>query len=235
MADRPADLVLTADRIHTMSAAVGATSVAIRDGVVVAVGGEGEMAGFIGPGTLSLRYPGATIVPGLSDGHAHPVSGAGFAVGMDLRGVTSLPELRQELTTVLASLKPGDWLRGWGLDPNVWGLERVTSAPLDEVVGTVPMFLRFFDAHSALANPAALRAAGISGPRTFPTGSRVDADSHGIPTGLLLEAEAMEPVFDVLPRESTEEHAHRAKQLLADMAASGLTSSLVMDYLDAPF
>ena len=73
---------------------VGTTAVAIRDGVIVAVGGEGDMAGFIGPGTRSLRYPGATIVPGLSDAHAHPLSGAGFAVGMDLRDVTSLPELR---------------------------------------------------------------------------------------------------------------------------------------------
>ncbi len=126
MTDTPADLVLTADRIHTMSAAVGATSVAIRGGVVVAVGGEGEVAGFIGPDTRSLRYPGATIVPGLSDAHAHPISGAGFAVGMDLRGVTSLPGLRRELATALASLKPGDWLRGWGLDPNVWGPERVS-------------------------------------------------------------------------------------------------------------
>jgi predicted amidohydrolase YtcJ len=235
MTDSPADLVLTADRIHTMSAVVGATSGAIRDGVVVAVGGEGELAGFIGPGTRSLRFPGATIVPGLSDGHAHPLAGAGFAVGMDLRAVTSLPELRQELTTALAGLKPGDWLRGWGLDPNVWGLERVTSAPLDEVVGTVPVLLRFFDAHSALANPAALQAAGISGLRTFPTGSRVDVDSEGVPTGLLLEAEAMQLVFEVLPREPIEDHANRVKQLLADMAASGLTSSQAMDFLEEPF
>ena len=80
----------------------------------------------------------------------------------------------------------------------------MASAPLDEVVGTVPMFLRFFDAHSALANPAALRLAGISGQRTFPTGSRVDVDSDGIPTGLLLEAEAMQLVFDVLPDEPIE-------------------------------
>ena len=97
MTDRFADLIVTAERIHTMSAVVGTTAVAIRDGVVISVGGEGEMAGFIGPGTRSLRYPGATIVPGLSDAHAHPLSGAGFAVGMDLRDVTSLPELRQEL------------------------------------------------------------------------------------------------------------------------------------------
>jgi predicted amidohydrolase YtcJ len=154
---------------------------------------------------------------------------------MDLRGVTSLPELRQELTSALAALKPGDWLRGWGLDPNAWGSERVTSAPLDTVVGTVPMFLRFFDAHSALANAAALQAAGISGPRTFPTGSRVDVDGDGIPTGLLLEAEAMQPVFDVLPSEPIEGHAARVQQLLDDMAASGLTSSQVMDFLDEPF
>jgi predicted amidohydrolase YtcJ len=236
MTDRPADLILRAERVHTMSGGiVGATAVAIREGMIVAVGGESDLAGFSGPGTRSLRYPGATIVPGLSDGHAHPLAGAGFAVGMDLRAVTSLPELRQELTAALAGLGPGDWLRGWGLDPNVWGHERVTSAPLDEVVGAVPMFLRFFDAHSALANPAALRAAGISGPRSFPTGSRVDADSDGVPTGLLLEAEAMQPVFEVLPQEPMAAHATRAKRLLADMAASGLTSSQVMDFLDEPF
>jgi predicted amidohydrolase YtcJ len=236
MTDRPADLILRAERVHTMSGGiVGATAVAIREGMIVAVGGESDLAGFSGPGTRSLRYPGATIVPGLSDGHAHPLAGAGFAVGMDLRAVTSLPELRQELTAALAGLGPGEWLRGWGLDPNVWGHERVTSAPLDEVVGAVPMFLRFFDAHSALANPAALRAAGISGPRSFPTGSRVDADSDGVPTGLLLEAEAMQPVFEVLPQEPMAAHATRAKRLLADMAASGLTSSQVMDFLDEPF
>ena len=137
-----------------MSADAVATAVAVRDGVIVAVGGEGDMAGFTGPGTRSLRYPGATIVPGLSDAHAHPLSGAGFTVGMDLRAVTSLPELRQELTRALTGLTPGGWLRGCGLDPNAWGLERVTSGPLDEVVGTVPTFIRFFDAHSALANKA---------------------------------------------------------------------------------
>lgn len=235
MTERPADLIVTADRVHTMSAVMGVTTVAVRDGVIVAVGEEADMPGFIGPSTRILRYPGATIVPGLSDGHAHPLSGAGFAVGMDLRGVTSLPELRQELATALMSLKPGEWLQGWGLDPNVWGLERVTSAPLDEVVGNVPMFLRYFDAHSALANPSALRAAGIVGPRTYPTGSRVDVDSDGIPTGLLLEAEAMQLVLDVLPREPIEDHANRVRQLLADMAASGLTSSQVMDFLDEPF
>lgn len=235
MTDRPADLVLIADRIHTMAGDDGATAVAVRGGRIVAVGGEGDMAGFTASGTRLLRYPGATIVPGLSDAHAHPVSGAGFAVGMDLRAVTSLPELRRELAAALAKLAPGDWLRGWGLDPSVWGPERVTSAPLDETVGSVPIFLRFFDAHSALANAAALRVAGISGERTFPTGSRVDVDSDGMPTGLLLEAEAMQLVFDVLPREPIEDHADRVRHLLADMAASGLTSSQVMDFLDEPF
>ncbi|MEO5534578.1 MAG: amidohydrolase [Pseudolysinimonas sp.] len=235
MTDRYADLILVADQVHTMSAQVGATAVAVRDGVIVAVGAESDLAGFIGPGTRSLRYPGATIVPGLSDAHAHPLSGAGFTVGMDLRGVTSLTELRQQLTEALAELQAGDWLRGWGLNPNVWGLERVTSALLDEVTGTVPALLRFFDAHSALANQPALRAAGIAGPRTFPTGSRVDVDADGTPTGLLLEADAMQLVFDVMPPEPIEDLAHRVTRLLDDMAASGLTSSQVMDFIDEPF
>lgn len=218
-----------------MSGGVEATAVAIRDGVIVAVGAESGMAEFIGPTTRSLAFPGATIVPGLSDAHAHPLSGAGFAVGLDLREVTSLPELQRVLMAALADLEPGAWLRGWGLDPSVWGTERVTSAPLDEACGSVPALLRFFDAHSALASKAALSAAGISGPRMFPTGSRVDVDSSGSPTGLLLEADAMQLVIELLPAEPIEERALRVKALLAAMAASGLTSVQVMDFEEEPF
>jgi len=235
MSDRPADLILVADQVHTMSGGGAATAVAVRDGVIVGVGGEAEMAELIGPGTRTLAYPGATIVPGLSDGHAHPLSGAGFAVGVDLRGVTSLPELRRELSTALADLKPGDWLQGWGLNPSAWGTERVTSAPVDETCGAVPTWIRLFDAHSALANTAALSAAGISGPREFSTGSRVDVDSSGNPTGLLLEFDAMELVLRLLPAEPIVERARRIKALLTEMAASGLTSVQVMDFNDEPF
>lgn len=235
MTNRPADLILVADQVHTMSPGAPATAVAIRDGVILAVGAQIDMEEFAGPDTRSLWFPGATIVPGLSDGHAHPLSGAGFAVGLDLRGVSSLPELQRELSTALAHLKSGGWLQGWGLDPNAWGTERVTSAPLDEICGTVPALLRFFDAHSALASKAALSAAGISEPRTFPTGSRVDADGSGNPTGLLLEADAMQLVIDLLPPEPLEDRARRVKLLLAEMAASGLTSMQVMDFLEEPF
>jgi len=235
MTDRPADLILTAGQVHRMAAGAPATAVAIRDGVIVGVGADSDMAEFSGPNTRTLAYPGATIVPGLSDAHAHPLSGVGFTVGADLRTVTSLAELQRVLAASLVTLKPGAWLRGWGLDPNVWGTERVTSAPLDDMVGTVPMLLRFFDAHSALANHAALSAAGISGPLTFPTGSRVEVDSDGRPTGLLLEAEAMQLVIDRLPAEPIEERAQRVKVLLDAMAASGLTSVQVMDFLEEPF
>ena len=235
MTDRHADLILTADQVHRMSPGAPATSVAIREGVIVEVGTEADMAEFTGPATRSHAFPGATIVPGLSDAHAHPLSGVGFTVGADLRTVTSLPELQRALAATLTTLEPGAWLRGWGLDPNVWGAEQVSSAPLDGTVGSVPMLLRFFDAHSALANDAALSAAGISGPRTFPTGSRVEVDSDGRPTGLLLEAEAMQLVIDMLPPEPIEERAHRVKGLLTAMAASGLTSVQVMDFLEEPF
>ena len=235
MTNRPADLILVADQVHTMSPGAPATAVAIRDGVILAVGAETDVQRFAGPLTRSLAFPGATIVPGLSDAHAHPLSGAGFTVGADLRGVRSLPELQRVLATALTNLKPGAWLQGWGLDPNAWGTERVTSAALDETCGTVPVLLRFFDAHSALASRAALDAAGISGPRTFPTGSRVDVDESGTPTGLLLEADAMELVLRLLPTEPIEDRAQRVKALLAAMAASGLTSMQVMDFLDEPF
>jgi hypothetical protein len=217
-----------------MSAEAG-TAIAIRDGVIAAVGTAAAMTPLTGPDTRVLSYPGATITPGLSDAHSHPVLGAELAVGVDLTAVRSLPELRESLVATRKGLRPGEWLRGWGLDPNAWGRDRVTSAILNEVCGSVPAVLRMFDAHSALVSQAALDLAGIVGPREFTTGSRVDVDDKGNPTGLLLESDAMDLVLQLLPEEPIEERAGHLQSALSAMAASGLTSVQAMDFQGEPF
>ena len=173
------------------------------------------------------RSGSATLTPGLIDGHIHPVLGLDISAGVDLSGVENLDQLVEALRT--APVVDG-WVRGWGLDPNAFGGRPVTSDVVVTAVGPdLPALLYLFDGHSALATPAALRIAGIDGPRTF-SGNAEIVCQDGIPTGHLLELEAVSVVSAVVPPESAQQRRQRLTELLGSMAAAGLTSANAMDF-----
>ncbi|MEH0628191.1 amidohydrolase [Streptomyces stelliscabiei] len=89
-----------------------------------------------------------------------------------------------------------------------------------------------YDGHSALVSEAALKAAGITGPRAFTQRSHIAVDADGRLTGHLVEHAAMELVQLVMPRPSYAERRARLAELLGAMAATGLTGAHVMDLGD---
>jgi predicted amidohydrolase YtcJ len=224
-----ADLVLRARTIHTMtSSSQPATAVAVGDGVIVAVGDDADVRDFVGAATRVVDLGAATLTPGLIDGHIHPVHGLGMTAGVDLTAVTSVPELAAALRA--APVNEG-WVRGWGLDPNAFGDQPITNAPLVEALGPdIPAYVIIFDAHSALASPAALRRAGVTGPRAFAGHASIPCDESGTPTGHLIEFEAMQPVEDALPVESVQSRRRRLRGILQTMADAGITSGNAMDF-----
>ncbi|GLX22062.1 amidohydrolase [Streptomyces lavendulae] len=201
-----------------------------EDGRILALGDDREVRALAGPATTVIGLDGAVVTPGLVDGHLHPVSGAELTHGLDLSGCAGLDDVRRELAARVRSLAPGEWLFGWGLDPNVFGDGPVATAPFDAVLDGVPAFLLLFDAHSALASRRALELAGVDGPRTFAQASaEVVCDADGRPTGLLQEDAACELVERVAPRPTPEQSRERLAAALRSMAASGLTGGHAMD------
>ena len=68
----PADLVLKNGKIITVDAAFTiAQAIAIAGERIVAVGPDAAMAAHIGPATRVIDLNGKTVIPGLTDGHAH--------------------------------------------------------------------------------------------------------------------------------------------------------------------
>lgn len=225
-----ADIVLTAAGVRTLDPGrPHATAVAVKDGAISAVGDEHDMRPWRGPGTVSIDLPGATVVPGLTDSHSHPVWGLEMATGTGLSAVRGLDQLRTALRTAV----PTDgWITAYGLDHNVFGGKPVDRDLIEDAIGGAPAFIRLYDGHSALVSGAALRAAGIEGPRSFEQRATVVCDSTGRPTGHLIEHAAMDLVRVLAPKPSVAERRSRLVELLSAMAATGLTGGHVMDLGD---
>jgi predicted amidohydrolase YtcJ len=226
-----ADLIVLADRVHTMAPdAPGVTAVAMAGGVITATGDRADARGWRGPDTQVIDLGPATVTPGLVDGHFHPVAGIGLTRGTDLSTARTIADLTEALR---AAADRDGWVRGWGLDPNVFDGAPITNRPLDDALGPdVPVFLLLFDGHSALVSERALEIAGITGPRAFASGASVVCDAAGRPTGHLLELEAVDLVRPLLPADEPAARRRRLIDLLRRMAAAGLTAANAMDFED---
>lgn len=223
--------VLTGARVRTLDPGrPEARAVAVRDGRIVAVGDEADVRDWRGPGTEVVDLHGATLTPGLTDAHSHPVWGIEMATGTDLSAVRDLDQLSAALRA--ADRGPGGWVTGFGLDHNAFGGRPVDRTLIEEALAGAPAFLRLYDGHSALASGAALAAAGITGPRTFAQRSEIVCDPGGRPTGHLVEHAAMDLVGAHVPKPSPAERRTRLLGLLDAMAATGLTGAHVMDLGD---
>ncbi|MFB9720717.1 amidohydrolase [Planobispora longispora] len=205
------------------------TALAVSGGRIAALGDDRRIRSLAGPSTTVIDLKGAVVIPGLVDGHLHPVSGAELTQGLDLSGCADLDAVREALAREVRTLAPGAWLHAWGLDPNVFGDRPVETAALAPVLDGVPALLQLFDAHSMLASARALELAGVDGPRAFAQAAEVVCDDAGRPTGLLLEDAACELVERAAPRPTRAERRARLAAALRTMAAAGLTGGHVMD------
>ena len=95
-----ADLVLTTDTVHTLTGgSPPVEAVAIADGLVVATGTRRDVADWRGARTEVVDLGPATLTPGLTDGHLHPVMGLQLTADVDLSGARSLEEAQDLLAT----------------------------------------------------------------------------------------------------------------------------------------
>ncbi|MFJ9853077.1 amidohydrolase [Streptomyces sp. NPDC101150] len=229
-----ADTILTGARVRTLDPAhPTAAAVAIKDGRIAAVGEEWDVRDWRGAATEVIDLAGATLTPGLVDGHSHPVYGVEMATGVDLSDCRDLDGLRATLAAAARALPPGGWLTAWGLDHNVFAGAPVHRDLIEDALGGAPAFIRLYDGHSALVSGRALEAAGITGPREFVQRASVVCDAGGRPTGHLIEHAAMDLLTPVIPRPSAADRRARLLDLLGEMAANGLTGAHVMDMENA--
>ena len=161
--------IVTVDN-HSFDSDVGTIgqAMAIRDGRVLAVGGDAEIAGLAGPDTKVINLAGRTVVPGFVDVHNHPMDWApvvpeilekalpkGILVSRFLRGAPAdqlerFPAVLAEAVQAAAAT-PGAWIQivlvwDFDVDPEDPNLDftgkQVTKAQLDQAAPNIPVIVR---------------------------------------------------------------------------------------------
>ncbi|CAG1001613.1 MAG: amidohydrolase [Anaerolinea sp.] len=175
-----------------------ATSIALRDGRIAAVGGA-ELRSLATPRTLIHDLGGAMIVPGLTDAHIHWKWTAQGLREIDLFAVASKGEAVARVGQRAAAAAPGEWLTGQGWAQDLWDDRAFpTAADLDRVSPQNPVFLKSRSGHAGWANSLALSISGITSITPNPGGGVIQRDQYGHLTGILLET-AMELVERRIP------------------------------------
>lgn len=209
--------------------AAGSAQTPTADHAVLVSGG---LIREIGPAdTLRRSHPrariidasGSTILPGLTDAHAH-LYGLGLALEtVNLVDTTSLEEVVERVRERVPSTSPGEWILGRGWDQNDWPIKEFpTAMTLSAAIPDRPVFLRRIDGHAALVNAAAMRAAGITGSTADPAGGRIMRNERGEPTGVFVDS-AMDLVERVIPAPSFDIVKRRVETAAERIAARGLT------------
>lgn len=194
------DLVLYDARIYTLDDGLPrAEAVIAQGGRITFVGSSAEALRRAPPDALRIALGGRTVVPGLTDSHAH-LAGIGYReLEFNLQGTASLAELQDRLRDRAAQVPAGGWVvgRGW-LESRWTPAVYPTRHDLDLVTTDRAVVLTRADGHALVANSLALERAGVDRNTKDPPGGSILRDAHGEPTGMLVD-EAMELVRKLIP------------------------------------
>ena len=233
----PADLVLRGGRIITLDERLpSAQALAARNGAIVALGSDADIARFVGPQTQVIDLAGQTAIPGFIEGHGH-FNGIGEGkLNLDLMNTKSWDEIVHMVAMAVERAKPGEWIIGRG-----WHQEKWTSTPqpnvegfplrqsLDKVSPNNPVILTHASGHASFANAKALELSGVTKATANPNGGEILKDKDGNPTGLLRETASgliRRGAGESRPTpEETEARAVRALELAdREVISKGITS-----------
>lgn len=220
-----AEMIFINGDIYTQAKPDRAQAIAVRDGRITAIGSNDEIRKLKGNATQVVDLGGHFVMPGFNDAHVH-LSGAGMRqLALDLTGSMSLAEMQHRIGLRVIQAAPSEWIQGSGWDHTLWPNKVLpTRQDIDVMTNGHPAIFVRIDGHIAVANTAALQAAGVTGKTPVPEGGKIDLDANGEPTGILRES-AQGLVFVKVPPPTREQRRRAAEYSLADAARWGVTSA----------
>lgn len=209
--------------------AVRVNALAVRAGAIAATGTDAEiLRAWRGPNTEVVDLRGHFVMPGFNDAHVHLASAGLEKIRIDLLGCKSLDEMQRRIALAASTAERGAWLQGRGWDHTLWkNAQLPTRFDLDRVTFGHPAIFSRVDGHIAVANSAALTAAGIGRNTPEPSGGKFDRRPDGKLTGIARE-NAVDLISSHVPAPSARTRRLALERATREAVQNGVTS--VQDY-----
>ena len=180
-----ADLLLFNGKVLTVDEKFSIqTTVAVRDGNIVAVGGQELDSQFNAKQKIDLD--GRMLMPGFNDTHIHIIPLSPRSI--ELEDAKSIKEIQERLRAKAKQLGPGKWITGYGWDEAQLEEKRViVRADLDAAAPNNPVMLTRAGQHSSVGNSLALKIAKIDRNTPDPDSGVIEKDGQGEPNGIIRE------------------------------------------------
>jgi predicted amidohydrolase YtcJ len=228
-ADEP-DLILHNGKIVTVDRDFSVRqAMAVKDGRILAVGGDAELLKTRGDKTRVVDLAGKMVLPGLADSHVHPAGAAMTEFDHPIPNMESIDDVLDYVKSRAAVLEEGRWIVVRQVFITRLREQRYpTKAELDAAAPRHPVV--FSTGPDASVNSLALEKSGID--KTFqPTGTgKIEKDPvTGEPTGILRSAMRYLKVVSPEKKPTPQERDERLLALLHDYRSVGITSILDRD------
>ncbi len=227
----PAEAVYRNAKVYTVDAHDSVQqALAVRGGRLVYVGTDAGVQSFIGTRTVVNDLHGKMLMPGLVDGHMHPLAGGTTLVKCNLNYERlTVAQMQARIQSCIDSSKerePDAWLEvsNWFQEAMVGGTD-TTRATLDVLHTKRPIMVLSSFGHTALANSRALELAGVTAATPDPLGGKIARDPSGVPTGILQDA-AFQKVQEAIPKPTVADNIKAAETALAALRSQGVTTFL---------
>jgi predicted amidohydrolase YtcJ len=199
-----------------------AQAVALAGDRIAMVGTTDDVRAAAG-GAETLDLHGQFVTPGFIDAHVHFLQGGFSLTAVQLRDANTRNEFVERIRKFAAATPPGTWILGGDWDHTRWGGELPRRDWIDAVTRDHPVWVNRLDGHMALANTAALEAAGVTDRVADVAGGEIVRDASGRPTGLLKD-NAMDLVGGKVPPPSPEQNDRALDAAMTYVAAQGVTA-----------
>ena len=191
-------------------------------GKVIAIGDKEIAANY--PDTTKINGQNKVLLPGLTDAHGHLLGLGTTLLQVDVRGLSSAQQSAKKVQEYAQQNPNLNWIVGRGWNQVLWPDKQFPKATqLDEYLKDKPVWLVRIDGHAGWANSKALAMAGIDKDTLDPVGGKIERDSQGRPTGVLID-NAMPLLSQHLPQNSEQELINKLKAAGDHLLSLGVTS-----------
>ena len=200
-----------------------AEAIAVKGDKIMAAGNNSDILQLQNKESIIVDLEGRFMCPGFIDSHVHLLEGGFSLSSLQLKNASTKEEFIKRIREYASKCTSGEWILAGNWDNTNWGGEMPSRDWIDKFTEEIPVFISRSDLHTALANAAALKIAGIGPEVIEPEGGEIGRFPDGSLNGIFRD-NAMQLISRHIPAPSIKQKRIALEAAMGYLASMGVTT-----------